>query len=244
MKNLILCFSILCSWALYSANYVFANKKIANYQIVVPDKCVGFEELAAKELQTFFNKMSESSFKIVKESKYTGQKGIFIGNTKFSRSKGMDTNKLSAETWVIKTADKDLILSGGYPIGVFYAVWDLLHKFGCYHLTFVQTAIPKKTYLALDVKDVQKKPAFNGRRIGDSTTRWLSILKSDKKYVDAYHMWMLRNGQNGGKGRDKPLWRYGAHNISHRPESHSLSLYVNPELFATNPELMRKRIAS
>ena len=100
----------------------------------------------------------------------------------------------------------------------------------------VQTSIPEHSRLACDIKAVQKKPAFNGRRIGEGTTRWLHLLKSDRKYLDAYQIWTLRSGQNGGKGRDNPLWRYGGHNISHRPESHSLSLYVNPDLFETHPE--------
>ncbi len=236
MKNFTVCLLLLCCGVLYSAGFVFADKKRADYVIVLPDKAAEFEKYAAKDLQTFFNAMSGASFKIVAESRYSGKNGIFIGNTSLARKNGVDIKKLSAETWVIKPAGKDLILSGGYPVGSFYAVWELLHKFDCYPLTMVQTSIPKHPRLACDIKAVQKKPAFSGRRIGEGTTRWLHLLKSDRKYLDAYQIWTLRSGQNGGKGRDTPLWRYGGHNISHRPEAHSLSLYVNPDLFETHPE--------
>lgn len=236
MKRIIFCFLLLFCCVLFSADFVFADKGKANYEIVLPDKSVGFEKQAAEDLKTFFNGMSGASFNIIPESQSSGKNCIFIGNTAFARKNGIDVSKLSAETWVIKTSGKNLILSGGQPIGAFYAVWELLHKLDCYSLTLLQDAVPKRPRLACEVKDIQKKPAFEGRRIGDGTTRWFALLKTDKKFADAYHLWMLRNGQNGGKGRDKPLWRYGAHNISHRPESHSLSLYVHPDLFKTHPE--------
>jgi len=236
MKVFTICLLVLCSCALYSAEIVFADGGRAVHAIVLPDKTAGFEERAAKDLQTFFNAMSGASFAIVPESRFSGGKGIFIGNTRFARKNGIDIGKLSAETWVIRPAGDDLILSGGYPVGAFYAVWQLLNKFDCYPLTFAATSVPRHPRLACDVKNTQRKPAFGGRRIGDSVSRWLYLLKADKKAVEDYQLWMLRSGQNGGKGRDVPLWRYGAHNISHRPESHSLSLYVDPSLFETHSE--------
>ena len=238
MKNRLfpVCLSLLCGWALCAAEFVFADRGQALYRIVLPDKPVGFEKQAAEDLQTFFTAMSGAALEIVPESRYSGKKGIFIGNTRLARENGIDVKKLSAETWVISPAGDDLILSGGYPIGAFYAVWQLLNQLDCYPLTMAATSIPKRPRLACDVKPVRKKPAFEGRRIGEGVTRWLFIVKADQKAVDAYHRWMLRSGQNGGKGRDVPLWSYGGHNVTTRPSSHSLSAYVDPKLFDTHPE--------
>ncbi len=109
-KILAICIFLLCCGALYSAGFVFADKGKAVYTIVLPDKTAGFEKQAAEDLQTFFGKMSGASFEIVPESRYSGQKGIFIGNTAFARKNGVEVKKLSAETWVIKSAGTNLIL--------------------------------------------------------------------------------------------------------------------------------------
>ena len=121
MKFLTVCTALLFSWALSAAGFVFADKGKTDYAIVLPDKTAGFEEMAAKDLQTFFGKMSGASFKIVRESAFKGKKGIFIGNTALARKNAVDIKKLSAETWVIKAAGKNLILSGGYPVGAFWS---------------------------------------------------------------------------------------------------------------------------
>lgn len=235
MKKLTVYFVLLFCCMLSAANFVFADRGRADYVIVLPDKTAGFEEQAAKDLQMFFGKMSGASFEIVRESALKGQKGIFIGNTRFARKNNVDVEKLSAETWVIKSAGTNLILSGGYPIGAFYAVWELLHKFDCYPLTLAATSTPEHKTLACKITDVQKKPAFDGREIGDGVTRRFYIMKAEKALND-YLLWKLRSGQNGNKSKGEPLWKYSGHNVSHRPSSHSLSLYVNPKLFDTHPE--------
>ena len=134
MKILTTCFSLLFCCALSAAGFVFADKGKAVYTIVLPDKTAGFESRAAKDLQEFFGKMSGASFQIVPESRFSGKKGIFIGDTRFARKNKVDVKKISAETWVIKSAGKNLILSGGYPVGAFYAIWELLHKIGRAHV--------------------------------------------------------------------------------------------------------------
>ena len=234
-KIFAICIFSLCCCALYSAGFVFADKGKAAYTIVLPDKTAGFEQQAAKDLQTFFGKMSGASFEIVPESRYAGKKGIFIGNTAFARKNGVEVKKLSAETWVIKNAGKNLILSGGEPVGAFYAVWELLHKFDCYPLTMASTSTPLHKTLACDITDIQKKPAFDGREIGDGVSRRFVIMKADAAQ-EAYLLWKLRSGQNGNKSKAEPLWKYSGHHVTTRPSSHSLSSYVNPKLFDTHPE--------
>ena len=58
MKKIFVCAMLLCSMAVFAAEFVFADKGKANFTIVLPEKAVGFEEQAAKDLQEFFKKMS------------------------------------------------------------------------------------------------------------------------------------------------------------------------------------------
>ncbi|MBR2510369.1 MAG: DUF4838 domain-containing protein [Lentisphaeria bacterium] len=237
MKKLFIGVMLICSMAVSAAEFVFADKGKANFTIVLPEKAVGFEEQAAKDLQEFFKKMSGADFKIVKESAAPAKNAIYIGNTGFAKKANINVDKLTAETWVIKTVGNNLILSGGYPVGAFYGAWDILHKLGCYAITWDNYSTPKQTRLALDVKDVQKKPAFDGRLMWDSIAGTFRHQNVDQSVRDAYKIWKLRAGINGSQGKGDPaLWKYSAHNICQTPAWHSLSQFVSPKLFAKHPE--------
>ena len=125
MKKVIVLAMMLCSMTLLAAEFVFADNGKAKFTIVLPEKTAEFEDLAAKDLQKFFNQMSGADFKIVKESAAPAKNAIYIGKTNFSLKHKVFPEKLTAETWVIKPIDGNLILSGGYPVGCFYAVWNL-----------------------------------------------------------------------------------------------------------------------
>ena len=85
MKKIFIAAMLLCSMAMFAAEFVFADKGKANFTIVLPEKTAGFDEQAAKDLQEFFKKMSGADFKIVKESAAPAKNAIYIGNTKFAQ---------------------------------------------------------------------------------------------------------------------------------------------------------------
>lgn len=237
MKKLLICAILLCGMAVFAAEFVFAENNKANYTIVIPDKTAGFEEQAAKDLQEFFKKMSGANFVIIKEAAAPAKNAIYIGNTAFAKKHGVNIDKLTPETWVIKSAGNNLVLSGGHPIGSFYAVWQILNKLGCYPLTWDQYSTPELAKMALNVKDEVKKPVFNGRLIWDSAPGYFFHTKIDKSIPKAYQIWKLRAGINGSQGRhDIALWKYSAHNICQFPAWHTLSQFVHPRLFDKHPE--------
>lgn len=237
MKKIVISVLLACCAAVFAADFVFAEKNKANYTIVLPEKTAFFEELAAKDLQEFFKKMSGADFVIAKESKAPAQNVIYIGNTDFAKKHDINIDKLTPETWVIKKVGNNLILSGGYPVGSFYAVWQLLNKLGCYALTWDQYSTPKLDEMSLNVKDEVKKPVFDGRMIWDSAMWYFFHSKADKSVTDAYQIWKLRAGINGSQGKyDNALWKFSAHNICQFPAWHTLSQFVSPNLFEKHPE--------
>ena len=163
MKRLFIAFLSFCCIAVFAAEFVLAEKGKAAYSIVLPDNPEGFEKQAADDLKKYFDKMSGAKFEIVPESKAAGDKLIYVGKTAFAAKHQIASDKLTPEEWVIRPEGKNLILAGGYPIGSFYAVWQVLNKLGCYSLTWDQDAVPEYGKLAVDLKPEQKKPAFNGR---------------------------------------------------------------------------------
>ena len=226
---------ILSAVTLEAADFEFAKNGKANYVIALPEKLAKYDRQAADELKYYLGKMSGADFKIVPEAKVSAsQNAIYVGQSDFARKNKVDFSKLSPETWVIKSAGKNLILSGGNPIGSFYAVWQLLNKFGCYTLTFDQDAIPEHKTLKITLADEVRKPAFEGRMIWDSILK--TYLKVDKSVMEAYKKWKLRNGINGKHYNADKAWLHGSFNIAHEPQFHSLSLYVHPKMFKTHPE--------
>lgn len=237
MKRIFVLAMLLCSAALFAAELVFAENGKAGFTIVLPEKTAGFEEQAAKDLQEFFKKMSGAEFTIVRESKAPAGNAVYIGSTAFARKQNIDTAKLTPETWVIQPAGNNLILSGGHPVGCFYAVWRLLNRFGCYALTWDQYSVPQLSRMAMDVKAEVKKPTFDGRLIWDSAPGYFFHSKADQSVLDAYRIWKLRAGINGSQGkRDPALWKYSTFNICQTPAWHTLSQFVHPRLFKKHPE--------
>ena len=236
MKKIFVSAGLVLTLLASAAQFSFAAKGKTSYSIVLPDKPEGFEQQAADDLKTYLDKMSGADFKIVSESKATGDKLIYVGKTAFAAKHSIASDQLTAEEWVIRPEGKDLILAGGYPIGSFYAVWQVLNKLGCYSLTWDQDAVPQYSTLAVELEPEQKKPAFNGRLIWDGFPGVIFRSKADPSVLKAYKLYKLRNGINGRQRRDDSLWMYSAHNISHIPQFHSFSHYVSPKLFKDHPE--------
>ena len=137
---------------------------------------------------------------------------------------------------MIRPVENNLILSGGKPIGSFYAVWNILNQFGCYCLTWDQDAIPSYKTLRCDIQPVQRKPVFAGRFIYNRYPPIFKHTKASDQVIKNFVKWKLRNGLNGRHNALDNQWVYSAHYISHFPSTHSLSLYVDPKLFKEHPE--------
>lgn len=227
----------LCSLSIAAAEFSFASNGKEQCVIAMPDEPVGFEKDAVEDLRTYLGKMTGAKFQVFPESKVPANKSvIYVGQTEFAKKQKINFNKLNPEEWIIRTVGKNLILSGGKPIGSVYAVWQLLNSFGCYTLTWDQDAVPTYKVLKKDIANEQKKPSFSGRMIYSRTPSILRHSGAPKHILNKFVNWKHRNGINGRHNPVDNQWTYSAHYISHVPSSHSLSLYVSPKLFKEHPE--------
>ena len=101
-----------------SKELVIAKDGKSNYQIVIPDSSPdkAIEDSlkqAGRLLQTSFTKSGFNLLPIVKEKdRVSGTPAIFLGDTKFARKHGVDTEKLEGWSYYIKVVGSDVIIAG------------------------------------------------------------------------------------------------------------------------------------
>ncbi len=240
LKFKMLCALLISGSAVLSAlGFEFAKDGKAQCVIAVPEKITPLEQIAIDDLSGILQKITGAKFPVVKENE-AGSPAIYLGFTDYAAKNGVDRQALGKEEWVIKSVDKNLILSGGGRIGPYYAVQALLRKAGYYMLTMEQEVIPEKSSLSIANPDEQKKPAFAGRYIFDNYPHVAFFDGITQQAAKDYNMYLLRNMLNG-PGQSacslRPYYIGDAYNIFQSPEYHSLMRYVPPEkYFKTHPE--------
>ena len=124
-KILILAASLLLLNACKSPETAKADKALliarsgkSNYKIVIPDKKdsgVADKYLlkGAKLLQSCIKESCGAELAIVREAEMSmGANGIYLGNTRYLRSTGVNAANLEGWTWINKVQDKNLIIAG------------------------------------------------------------------------------------------------------------------------------------
>ena len=98
--------------------------------IILPEQPTRFEKTAATELASHLKMVCGQNIRITDESNpSSNSKKIFIGTTKRAAAAGVDFSQYAPEKWLIRALDADtLILGGGTPRGVIYAVYEYLER--------------------------------------------------------------------------------------------------------------------
>lgn len=126
------------------------------------------EMFAAKELANFLHRSTGATFQVVKESDLEGDRpALFVGQTEFAGTQGIDFGSLGPEEWFIRVVDQNLIVGGGRPRGTLYSVYEFLERYvGVRFLDSHTDHIPSVPALTVpaDLK-VHAKPAFFRREI-------------------------------------------------------------------------------
>ena len=211
------------------------NAAMPKYLVVAPSPSK-FEEEAAKELQFFWEKLYGRKLQQISASEAKGKNAIYLGQTDFAKANGADFNKCGREEWILKSVGDSLIISGGRPVGSLYGVYEMLERLGVAFLTPDETYIPSGKP-ALPRFSEQRKPDFDGRLIYDGIPLRLHRTKATQAAKELYTLWILRNRINGQVIKTVPSRYVGIpFHITVFPKSHSLSAYVNPNLFEKHPE--------
>jgi hypothetical protein len=100
-----------------------------NYSLVIPVKVNDKEKNAAQQLQFHLSKISKA-LKVVNEEDYSGENGIYLGNTDFAKFAGIETSLLGEDGYLFERLDNNLVIAGGKVNGLLNGVYSLLEYFG------------------------------------------------------------------------------------------------------------------
>ncbi|VTQ07324.1 hypothetical protein [Sphingobacterium daejeonense] len=83
----------------------------SNYSIILPSNSNADLKKGASILQKYIQQKSGINFPIIDEQKYKGSSGIYIGQTRYSKSK-FNTNSLSDRGYYIGQDGNNILLIG------------------------------------------------------------------------------------------------------------------------------------
>ena len=136
------------------------------YSIVLAVDASPSEVHGAKELQSFFEMITDAYLPIYRENEDVPGPMILVGNSSKLQAvdSSIDFENLGPDGFVIKTAGRHLILAGSKVRGSMYAVYAFLEeKLGCRWYTSNVSRIPRLSKVTLPETDEVHKPAFESR---------------------------------------------------------------------------------
>ena len=227
----------------YDREIVIVENGVPRMGLVLPENPTSDERLAEEELRAFVQRMSGG----VLESVGPGSEGpkFFLGRADaFDAAEFPDqirdaASDLEPEAYLRVAVGSDLYLLGGSGRGALWAVYGLLHEFGCrwYMPAPDGEVVPRRATLAISGKPIIENPDFPFRQV------WYTWGRAEVTGPE-FHTWKRRNRLA------HPQVMHG-HNLKPSlPESASFER--RPELYAlvsgeradtqvctTNPEVVR-----
>ncbi len=160
-----------------------------NMQIVLPAEATVYEQTAADELNTYFEKITGNKLSVVTEGTKEVLAGIYIGDTQFASVNNVTYPEAQFnEGWAIKAVNGNLALCGGDGRGVLYSVYHLLEDcLGVRWWTYWEEYVPQmeEVTIAGNYKD-SGKPAFVYRDVHGGRTS-----------IEETNVFCVRNRLNG-----------------------------------------------
>ncbi len=195
---------------------------------------------AASILSSCLEKVFGAGLKTVKEEEHDGKSpAIFIGDTNYAAERQIHSAQFGEEEHYIRADEKNLIVCGGKPRGLLYAVYEVLEQFaGCTKLTPVDDYIPRKeSFTVPEGKAFRGQPFFQMRQ--------LRIASLDEK-VYQFFSWHKINNHAALNPKFMRLYnRYSDCGSGHSFFSYSNTFPQNrPELFSMNAKGIRERATS
>jgi hypothetical protein len=155
-------------------------KKLAAYQIVIPDGANSVEQRAAETLQHYGSELSHGSLAIRKESDYTRGPAFFVGQTRYAKAHG-GTNALHHDGYALQPVSNNLILTGGNDQGLLYGIYGLLEMWGFRMYTSKAIVTPEVSSVSIPKSAVIVAPKITYRTVNYPDTR-------DTRYTEWHHL--------------------------------------------------------
>ncbi len=206
-------------------------------RIVIPAQPRPEERFAARELAEFLGRATGGEFAVVTETEAGSEAALYVGDTAAARSSGIDGAALAPEEWLVRTDGDDLIVAGGYPRGVIYAVHRLLERqLGCRFLAEEVEVVPRTDAIVWEDFELSGQPAFRLRHINDDL-EW-----GDAQPASTLHK--VRNASNAFVSKEfGGFFAIGSPAPHHTYHAYSAS-WDEPEFFAQDEHGVRRRSTS
>lgn len=158
--------------------------------ICLPEESVGAVAMAARELQTYFQKISGAELPIVKEKPESGA-WILL---RVQSDPGGDP--LQQDAFTIDVTAEGVTITGHSEIAVLYGAYQLLNNLGVSWFSpgEIGENIPKRADISLKFGSDTQKPSFRTRVIDYSgTDDWHFGGDNQERLHQEFDLWLLRN---------------------------------------------------
>ncbi|MBQ9359368.1 MAG: DUF4838 domain-containing protein, partial [Abditibacteriota bacterium] len=225
MKILLMCL-VLVLWSAGAYACLLVDGGRAAAAIVLGADATEPEKNAARELQSYVEKISGARLDIVPEpSKELNN--VFVGQTELTRKQipEFDWDSLKRDGILVRSGKKTLILAGDRPAGTLYAVYDFLEKdLGVRFWAPGDEYVPSKKYITASADRVYVPPFY-------LREDFFKLYMHDEQFKARHKL----NGRtNLATSPISPEWG-GCYDLI--GGGHTFWLFMNPsEYFADHPE--------
>ena len=219
MKRIKLLFLLLITGStgnILAADISIVKNHAPNTAIIIPDKAIAPEKLAAEELQYHIQKASGAKLPIYREKDAAVKPGgmIYVGNCRATAAAGIKTASLPPSGYIVKTIEENLFLAGKDRDklkigsvwgadwqGTLFAVYDFLEKdLGVRWLWpgELGEVVPAAGNIVVKNIDRQGKPNFLSaylrpvRKLPKGLLGW-SLKKNKNKFFHDEDLFLLRH---------------------------------------------------
>lgn len=154
---------ILCSCSSIAQELTIASNKTSNYKIVIPDAPTALEQKSATVLQQNIKLVTGAELPVV-NGDAAGNPCIYIGHTK--KGDHLHPAQLVAESYLLQTDGKDIIMMGGSGKGLIYGVYTFLERYaGCRKISNIPVVYKPLNELKIPALKEETKPQFEYREV-------------------------------------------------------------------------------
>jgi hypothetical protein len=156
-------------------------RKLAEYQIIVPDQANPVEQLAAERLQHHLSEMSPQKLVLKNEGEYRGGPAFFIGQTQYAKTQRTNFKQSKDDGFAYHPSGENLVIAGGTGKGVLYGIYGLLELWGFRMYTSTSIHVPSAGSISIPKNELDAVPVVDYRTTSYRDTR-------DPEYTDWHRL--------------------------------------------------------
>ncbi len=146
--------------------YTLVDQGVAKYSILIPEEPTENVVSYSTELNDYFEDVSGTRLKVVKESADISAAGnyISVGPTQAAKNASIETADIKYDGFVIKTVNDNVYIAARLERGIQNGVYSFLERFlGVRWLTARETYIPSNATVQMNECDILEEPRFQMR---------------------------------------------------------------------------------